>query len=73
MISTRSLRSKFRNHGRGKPLESWTFAGGLAYTLGTYFYHRESVRYSHAIWHLFVLAGSVCHYIAVLALVVPAR
>lgn len=30
MISTRSLRSKFRNHGRGKPLESWTFAGGLA-------------------------------------------
>ena len=51
----------------------WLFAGGLAYTLGTYFYHRESVRYSHAIWHLFVLAGSVCHYIAVLALVVPAR
>ena len=51
----------------------WLLAGGLFYTLGTYFYHRESVRYSHAIWHLFVLAGSVCHYIAVLALVVPAR
>jgi hemolysin III len=43
----------------------WLLAGGLFYTLGTYFYHRESIRYSHAIWHLFVIAGSVCHYIAV--------
>lgn len=44
----------------------WLIAGGLCYTLGTFFYHRESVRYSHAIWHLFVIAGSVCHYIAVM-------
>lgn len=44
---------------------SWLLAGGIFYTLGTYFYHRESIRYSHAIWHLFVIAGSVCHYIAV--------
>ena len=51
----------------------WLLAGGLSYTLGTYFYHRESIRYSHAIWHLFVLGGSVCHYIAVMALVVPNR
>nr|WP_245622569.1 hemolysin III family protein [Pseudoxanthomonas dokdonensis] len=43
----------------------WLIAGGLFYTLGTYFYHRESIRYSHAIWHLFVLAGSVSHFIAV--------
>lgn len=43
----------------------WLLAGGVFYTLGTYFYHRESIRYSHAIWHLFVIAGSVCHYIAV--------
>ena len=49
----------------------WLVAGGAAYTLGTVFYHRPSLRYSHAIWHLFVIAGSVCHYIAVLALVVP--
>ena len=34
------------------------------YTLGTYFYHRESIRFSHAIWHLFVIGGSVCHFIA---------
>ncbi|MFI8719194.1 hemolysin III family protein [Stenotrophomonas sp. NPDC077464] len=43
----------------------WLFAGGLSYTLGTYFYHRESIRYSHAIWHLFVIGGSVCHFVAV--------
>lgn len=45
----------------------WLFAGGIAYTLGTVFYLRPAMRYSHAVWHLFVVAGSVCHYIAVLA------
>ena len=45
----------------------WLFLGGMSYTLGTYFYHRESIRYSHAIWHLFVIGGSVCHFIAVTA------
>ena len=45
----------------------WLFTGGVFYTLGTYFYHRESVRYSHAIWHLFVIAGSVCHFVSVTA------
>ena len=52
-------------------LDTWTFgwllAGGVSYTLGTVFYHRPSMRYSHAVWHLFVVSGSVCHYIAVLA------
>ncbi len=45
-------------------------AGGLAYTVGTYFYTFERP-YTHAIWHLFVLAGSVCHFIAVASQVVP--
>ncbi len=45
----------------------WLIAGGVFYTLGTVFYHRPSMRYSHAVWHLFVIAGSVCHYIAVFA------
>ena len=57
-------------------LDAWTFgwlvAGGVFYTLGTYFYHRESIHYSHAIWHLFCIAGSVCHYIAVMAQVLSA-
>lgn len=48
----------------------WLLAGGACYTLGTVFYHRPSLRFSHAIWHLFVVAGSVCHYIAVMAQVV---
>jgi hemolysin III len=42
----------------------WLLAGGLAYTLGTVFYLRNS-RFSHAVWHLFCVAGSACHYIAV--------
>lgn len=42
----------------------WLLAGGLAYTFGTVFYLRTT-RFSHAIWHLFCVAGSVCHYVAV--------
>ena len=56
------------------PLASllWLLAGGVAYTAGTIFYHNERLRYSHAVWHLFVLAGSACHFIAVISQVVPA-
>ncbi len=44
----------------------WLAAGGLAYTGGVVFYAMKRVRYAHMIWHLFVAAGSVCHFIAVL-------
>ena len=47
----------------------WLLAGGLAYTLGTLFYHSRKLRYAHAVWHLFVMAGSVCHVVAVGTLV----
>jgi len=40
-------------------------AGGIAYTLGLVFYGWRRLPYSHAVWHLFVLAGSVFHYLAV--------
>ncbi|HEY1013279.1 MAG TPA: hemolysin III family protein [Herpetosiphonaceae bacterium] len=40
-------------------------AGGLAYTGGVVFYLWERLPYNHAIWHLFVLGGSVCHFLAV--------
>lgn len=50
----------------------WLLAGGIFYTAGTLFYHRPSLRYSHAVWHLFVIAGAACHFIAVLALIRPA-
>ena len=44
----------------------WLTVGGLIYTAGVIFFVREHVRYSHFIWHLFVLGGTACHYIAVL-------
>jgi len=45
--------------------------GGLAYTSGIVFYAQEKVRYNHAIWHIFVLAGSALHFFAVLFYVAP--
>ena len=44
----------------------WMLAGGIAYTAGVGFYAADNLRYSHFIWHLFVLAGTACHFIAVL-------
>jgi hemolysin III len=41
-------------------------AGGLAYTAGTIFYANRRIRFGHFVWHLFVLAGSICHFCAVL-------
>ncbi|WP_317041597.1 PAQR family membrane homeostasis protein TrhA [Cyclobacterium lianum] len=41
-------------------------AGGLAYTAGVIFYTNKRMRYAHAIWHLFVLAGTVFHFIAIM-------
>ncbi len=43
--------------------------GGVAYSVGVFFYIWESLPYNHAIWHLFVLAGSACHYFSILLLI----
>lgn len=51
----------------------WLGAGGVAYTLGIVFFALDRLRYFHATWHLFVLAGSVAHYFAILFYVVSAR
>ncbi len=45
---------------------AWLIAGGLSYTLGTVFYMSKRIPFAHAIWHLFVLGGSVCHFGAVM-------
>jgi len=45
---------------------AWLLAGGLAYTGGVIFFAWDRLRYGHMIWHLFVLAGSICHFVAVL-------
>lgn len=46
-------------------------AGGLAYTGGVIFYLLERMRYHHAIWHLFVMAGTTLHYFVILFFVIP--
>ena len=43
----------------------WLLAGGLFYSLGTIFYMRKSMLYHHAVWHLFVLGGTACHFQAI--------
>jgi len=43
----------------------WLAAGGVAYTAGVGFYAATRLRYAHFVWHLFVLTGTACHFIAV--------
>jgi len=49
----------------------WLVAGGLFYTVGVLFFAWKRVPYNHAIWHVFVMAGSICHYVAVMFYVLP--
>lgn len=44
---------------------AWLLAGGIAYTGGVVFYRAKHVRYAHLVWHLCVLAGTTCHFVAV--------
>jgi hemolysin III len=60
-------------HAIGWHAVMWLGAGGMAYTLGIVFFALDRLRYFHATWHVFVLAGSVAHYCAILFYVVPAR
>lgn len=48
-------------------------AGGLCYSIGTIFYVMKRVRYMHAVWHVLVLAGSACHFFAVVLYVLPTK
>ena len=50
---------------------AWIVAGGLTYTAGVPFYLWKGRRYTHAVWHLFVLAGVACHFVAVLSVMSP--
>jgi hemolysin III len=58
-------------HALGTHGLAWLGAGGLAYTLGLIFFALDGRRYFHAAWHLFVLAGSACHFFAILFYVAP--
>lgn len=46
-------------------------AGGVSYTVGTFFYAAKQVSYTHAVWHLFVLGGAACHAVAIGVYVIP--
>jgi hemolysin III len=49
----------------------WLLAGGIVYTVGVVFFMWDSLPYNHAVWHLFVMAGSVCHFFAITFHVFP--
>jgi len=48
--------------------QAWLVAGGLFYMIGVPFYLWKSRHYTHAIWHVFVLAGVACHFVSVLSM-----
>lgn len=50
---------------------AWLFSGGIAYTIGAVFYSIPRLRFGHAIFHVFVLGGSFCHFISVYFYVLP--
>lgn len=59
----------FRQFMMAVPLATvlWLLGGGIAYTSGLIFFGNDRLRYSHFIWHLFVLAGTACHFCAILS------
>jgi hemolysin III len=50
---------------------AWILAGGLCYTAGVVFFGWKKLPYAHTVWHVFVVTGSVCHFLAVLLYVIP--
>ena len=50
----------------------WLIAGGVIYTVGALFYANKRIPYNHAIWHIFVLFASACHFISVYRFILPA-
>jgi hemolysin III len=51
----------------------WILAGGVAYTAGVIFFVWDRLPFNHAVWHLFVMKGSACHFLAVLLYVLPVK
>jgi len=51
----------------------WILAGGLFYSFGILFYAKAQFLYHHLVWHLFVIAGSISHFIAIFNYVIPSN
>ncbi|MFQ3324450.1 MAG: hemolysin III [Pseudomonadales bacterium] len=49
----------------------WLLAGGIAYTIGAIVYAVKTIKFNHAIFHVFVLLGSFCHFMTVYCYVLP--
>ena len=52
---------------------NWLFAGGVSYTMGAILFSIEKIKFNHAIFHVFVLIGSFCHFYSVLFYVLPSK
>lgn len=65
IVAIKPLLSSIPAHGM-----YWLVAGGLLYSIGVAFFAARRLRFAHAIWHLFVIGGSTCHYFAVLFYVI---
>ena len=66
VIAIKPLSAALASHGL-----ALLFIGGAAYTVGVLFYLWDRLPYNHAIWHVFVLAGSACHFGAIFYYVTP--
>jgi hemolysin III len=51
----------------------WVFLGGILYTIGAVFYIVKRIPYNHAIWHVFVVCGSVSHFISIYFYLLPEK
>lgn len=51
---------------------AWLVAGGISYSVGAIFYALERMPFNHAVWHVFVLGGGVCHFLGIVWYVLPA-
>jgi len=51
----------------------WLLAGGMSYTIGAIVYSVKKLNFNHAVFHMFVLGGSVCHFVAVFFYVLPSE
>jgi hemolysin III len=65
VVAIKPLLSSIPAHGL-----YWLVAGGALYSIGVAFFAARRLRFGHAIWHVFVIAGSACHYVAVLFYVI---
>lgn len=58
-------------HSMGPSAITWLLLGGFSYMVGLLFFKWDALPYNHAIWHLFVLGGSMCHFLSILTFAIP--